>query len=202
MKACAAPPRSPRISISKEYPSSTVGPRTVTSRDIIEMIECRVECGAPRTLPLGCPPPDRSQTSPRHRAFDGEPRFGGALQLLRIRHPDQQPMLDQVVLAAPDLDADEFRDRYVDAVKSVARRVTLYASATDRALLASVRLHGHRRLGLTSTPQPTVMGVDLIDVTPVDTSLLGHSYYGSHPLMIRELMSLVHQGIPPEQRTC
>ncbi len=125
----------------------------------------------------------------------------GALQLLRLRYPDQQPMLSQVILAAPDMDADEFRDRYAEAVDAVAKRATLYASANDRALLASVQLHGHRRLGLTSSPQPTVVGVDLVDVTPVDTSLLGHNYYGSHPLMIRELMSLVHQGIPPEERT-
>ncbi len=124
----------------------------------------------------------------------------GALQMLSLRYPDQQPMLSQVVLAAPDMDADEFRDRYAEAVDIVARRATLYASANDRALLASFQLHGHRRLGLTSTPQPTVAGVDLVDVTPVDTSLLGHSYYGSHPLMIRELMSLIHQGIPPEKR--
>jgi esterase/lipase superfamily enzyme len=124
----------------------------------------------------------------------------GALQLIRLRYPDEQPMLGQVILAAPDMDADLFRDRYAEAVNVVASRATLYASANDRALLASVKLHGHRRLGLTSSPQPTVAGVDHVDVSPVDTSLLGHSYYGSHPLMIRELMSLVHQGIPPEQR--
>jgi esterase/lipase superfamily enzyme len=124
----------------------------------------------------------------------------GALQLLQLHHPEQQPMLSQVILAAPDVDADEFLDRYARAVNTVASRATLYASANDRALLASFQLHGHRRLGLTMMPQPTVAGVDLVDVTPVDTSLLGHSYYGSHPLMIRELMSLVHQGSPPEER--
>ncbi len=124
----------------------------------------------------------------------------GALQLLQLRYPEKQPMLAQVILAAPDLDAEEFRDRYASAVDACAAQVTLYSSATDRALLASMQLHGHRRLGLTSSPQPTVAGVDLVDVTPVDTSLLGHSYYGSHPLMIRELVSLIHQGVPPKER--
>ncbi len=125
----------------------------------------------------------------------------GALQLLQLRYPDKQPMLAQVILAAPDLDAEEFRDRYATAVDACASQVTLYSSSTDRALLASMQLHGHRRLGLTSSPQPTVVGVDLVDVTPVDTSLLGHSYYGSHPLMIRELVSLIQFGVPPKERT-
>ncbi|MDZ4849805.1 MAG: alpha/beta hydrolase [Pirellulaceae bacterium] len=124
----------------------------------------------------------------------------GALQLLQLKYPYEQPMLSQVILAAPDLDTEVFRDRYASAVHTCASQVTLYASATDRALLASVKLNGFQRLGLTSNPQPTVAGVDLVDVTPVDTSLLGHSYYGSHPLMIRELKSLIHDGVSPEKR--
>jgi hypothetical protein len=37
-------------------------------------------------------------------------------------------------------------------------------------------------------------------VTPIDTSLLGHSYYGNHPLMIQEMKSLLQQCSPPSQR--
>ncbi len=110
-------------------------------------------------------------------------------------------MMGQVILAAPDLDAGEFQSRYALPVQTCAKRATVYASSTDRALLASMTLHGYRRMGLTSVPQPTIQGIDVIDVTPVDTSLLGHSYYGSHPLMIRELRALIESGFAPMQRS-
>jgi esterase/lipase superfamily enzyme len=124
----------------------------------------------------------------------------GALERLALRFPDQQPMFGQVVMAAPDVDTDEFVKRYASSVSSCATRATLYASSGDRALLASMKLHGYRRLGLTSSPQPTFAGIDVVDVSPIDTSVLGHSYYGSHPLMLQELRALIDSGSGPIDR--
>lgn len=124
----------------------------------------------------------------------------GALERLALRFPDKQPMFGQVVMAAPDVDTDEFVKRYVSSVSACATRATLYASSGDRALLASMKLHGYRRLGLTSSPQPTFAGIDVVDVSPIDTSILGHSYYGSHPLMLQELRELIYSGTGPVDR--
>ena len=124
----------------------------------------------------------------------------GALERLALRFPDKQPMFGQVVMAAPDVDTDEFVKRYVSSVSICATRATLYASSGDRALLASMKLHGYRRLGLTSSPQLTFAGIDVVDVSPIDTSLLGHSYYGSHPLMLQELRELIDSGTGPINR--
>jgi esterase/lipase superfamily enzyme len=124
----------------------------------------------------------------------------GALERLALRFPDKQPMFGQVVMAAPDVDTDEFVKRYVSSVSKTATRATLYASSGDRALLASMKLHGYRRLGLTSSPQPTFAGIDVVDVSPIDTSILGHSYYGSHPLMLQELRELIYSGTGPVDR--
>ncbi len=125
----------------------------------------------------------------------------GALERLALTHPEAQPMLGQVVLAAPDLDADEFRTRYAKAVATCSRQTTLYTSETDKALLASMTVHGYNRLGLLTKQTPTFAGIDTIDVSPVDTSLLGHSYYGSHPLLIKDLRALMELGQPPSLRT-
>ena len=124
----------------------------------------------------------------------------GALERIALRLPDKQPLFAQVVMAAPDVDTDDFLKRYASSVAACATRATLYASSGDRALLASMKIHGYRRLGLTSSPQPTVLGIDVIDVSPIDTSLLGHSYYGSHPLMIQELRELIDSGTGPINR--
>jgi esterase/lipase superfamily enzyme len=123
------------------------------------------------------------------------------LELLGLRHPRRQPMLDQVVMAAPDVDLEEFQIRYADDVEKCALRATVYASSTDRALLASKHLNRSGRLGLTMNSRAVVAGVDFVDVTPIDTSLLGHSYYGSHPLMIQELSSLLGKNDGPQSRT-
>jgi len=124
----------------------------------------------------------------------------GALERIALRFPNKQPLFGQVVMAAPDVDTDDFLKRYASSVSACANRATLYASSGDRALLASMKLHGYRRLGLTSSPQPTVVGIDVVDVSPIDTSLLGHSYYGSHPLMLQELRELIDSGTGPINR--
>lgn len=124
-----------------------------------------------------------------------------ALETLGLRYPKQQPMFEQVVLAAPDVDAEQFQTRFASKIDLCSTRVTVYGSATDRALLASNRLNGQRRLGLNFLMRPTVEGIDFVDVTPIDTSLLGHSYYGNHPLMIQELKALFRESKSPETRS-
>ncbi len=44
-----------------------------------------------------------------------------------------QPLFNQVVLAAPDIDADIFKERIAPAIVSKARHTTLYTSQTDLA---------------------------------------------------------------------
>ncbi len=74
----------------------------------------------------------------------------GALERISLREPTKQPMFNQIVLAAPDVDAGEFKTTYAKAVDECSQQATLYCSATDRALLASLKVHGYARLGLTS----------------------------------------------------
>src|SRR5207248_3296695 len=53
-----------------------------------------------------------------------------------------------IVLTAPDVDADVFRDTLVPAFCRVGNRVTLYASSQDKALAYSKSIHGgYRRAG-------------------------------------------------------
>jgi esterase/lipase superfamily enzyme len=124
----------------------------------------------------------------------------GALERLGLRYPYQQPMLEQVVMAAPDVGVEDFKKRFASKVKQCAARTTVYASANDRALLASAHVNNEQRLGLTMSTQATIDGIDFVDVTPIDMSLLGHSYFGNHPLMIQELRFILRQNVGPERR--
>jgi hypothetical protein len=43
-------------------------------------------------------------------------------------------------------------------------------------------------------------GIDTIDATAVDTSLVGHAYYGDNRSILSDMFALVHDGLPPERR--
>jgi esterase/lipase superfamily enzyme len=81
----------------------------------------------------------------------------------------------EVVMAAPDIDAGIF-EQAVGAISGTAHHITLYASKNDEALKISKRFAQYPRAsdGIIVLP-----GIDSIDASLVDTSFLGHSYYGS-----------------------
>jgi esterase/lipase superfamily enzyme len=108
--------------------------------------------------------------------------------------------LREIILAAPDVDALIFRRDLAPALVKVASRVTLYASATDEALKFSRRLNGAPRAGDTGELLVLVPGIDTIDVSEVDTTLLGHAYYGSNTTVLGDLFYLLTRNLPAEQR--
>jgi esterase/lipase superfamily enzyme len=124
-----------------------------------------------------------------------------ALDRIAVSDQGNQGMFGQLIMAAPDVSERDFRNRYVVAARQLARAVTLYASSRDRALIASAEIHGHNRAGLAGEHLILVDGVDTIDVSEIDTSLIGHSYYGDHPELIRDLRALVELSRPASQRT-
>lgn len=124
----------------------------------------------------------------------------GALERLVLRDKDAAEYLGQIVLAAPDVDSGELSNRYIPTIISNVNRITLYTSQNDRALLASATLHGAQRAGYQPASELIFPGVETIDVSSIDTGLLGHSYYGEHPDLIRDLQALVELNQPAKFR--
>jgi esterase/lipase superfamily enzyme len=113
---------------------------------------------------------------------------------------DKRARFHQVVLTAPDIDAEVFKRDIAPAIVKTAHHVTLYASSSDEALKLSKEVHGYPRAGDTDDELVVVPGVDTIDVSAVDTSLLGHSYYGNNDSVLADLFELLHDSKPPAQR--
>jgi esterase/lipase superfamily enzyme len=107
------------------------------------------------------------------------------------------PGVSQVILTAPDIDADVFRDLSASMRRS-ASKVTLYASSADLALAASKKANGFRRAG-DAEPLTIVPGVDTVDASLLTTDFLSHSYYGDHASVIGDIRCLIG-GSPPERR--
>jgi len=110
------------------------------------------------------------------------------------------PMFQEVILTAPDIDADIFKRDIAPAIARTARRVTLYASSNDEALILSKKLLGYPRAGDSGSSLVVVPGIETIDVSDVDTSLLGHSYYGNNDTVLADMFYLLHESRPASQR--
>lgn len=115
--------------------------------------------------------------------------------------PAKQRPFRQIVLAAPDLDAEVFRREIGPAILSKGPRVTLYASSNDKALAASRRVHGgYRRLGESGKDIVVLQGLDTVDASAVSTELLGHSYFADSGTVMSDLMYVIRMSLPPEER--
>lgn len=110
------------------------------------------------------------------------------------------PPIDQLILAAPDIDANDFRTRFLHVLPGFAKRVTLYVSDKDRALKASESLRrgkpraGQRRGGLLAA---TANRFDPIDATDLDTDFLSHSYYANHISMLSDIYCVLQGAVTP-----
>jgi len=124
----------------------------------------------------------------------------GALERLVLRDTASQKWLGQIVMAAPDIDSGELSNRYIPTIANKVERITLYSSQNDKALLASATLHGATRAGYQDASQLLFQGVETIDVSSIDTGLLGHSYYGEHPDLIKDLQALIELNRPAKLR--
>jgi len=108
--------------------------------------------------------------------------------------------LGQVVLAAPDVDAEEFT-RMVAKVMPSAKGLTLYVSSRDAAMIASRKLRKdtYRAGDVPPTGPIVVKGMDTIDVTLVGTDVfsLAHSEYAERRELLNDIALLFRKGEPP-----
>lgn len=130
----------------------------------------------------------------------GNRALTSALRDLSFLPEDRRPRFKEVVLTAPDIDAEVFRKDIAPYIVQTADRVTLYASSNDTALAYSKTVHGYPRAGDSGRELLVLPDVETVDVSEVDTSLLGHSYYGSNETVLADLIEVLHKSLPAQQR--
>lgn len=113
---------------------------------------------------------------------------------LKGQSPDR---VDQLVLHASDADLDYFQKVITEAPEAF-RAVTVYGSQTDNALWASSLLRQVAKLGQVDARWSSTSGkVAFVDVTEVDDTLLGHTYYGGNLELLADFREVVRRGTPP-----
>jgi esterase/lipase superfamily enzyme len=120
--------------------------------------------------------------------------LSNALVELADAQPGDAFRYNQIILAAPDIDAEIFKQRIAPRIVDRAARISIYASSNDLALVASKKAHNNIRLGEGGpniTVFPGIRTIDVVDASTVDESLLGHSYYGDSPTLLHDLRLLL-----------
>src|ERR1019366_6378473 len=110
-----------------------------------------------------------------------------------------QGRIQQVVLAAPDIDADTLL-QIAPAVRKNASRVTVYGSDSDWAIRASRLLHWAHRAGEGGTRIIVHDAFDSIDATEAGTGHLGHSYVTDSSSVLGDIHTLIRSNPEPGER--
>ena len=109
-------------------------------------------------------------------------------------------ILNELVLIAPDIDTDIFRQE-LPVIKSSVNRVTVYVSENDKALRLSHEVHGYPRLGEAGDNLTVLEGVETIDISNINNRRIsGHLYHLFSPEVIEDLTQLLHTGEAASRR--
>ncbi len=123
---------------------------------------------------------------------------------LKILHQESDeidgPLFNEILLAAPDIDVEVFR-QISDAVIGMGAGTTLYASANDKALGASRRLRKDlTRLGDTRDGVTVIRNMESVDASLVSSDFLGHGYFADSRTVLGDIDLLIDTGLRAEER--
>lgn len=122
--------------------------------------------------------------------------------------------IEDVVLTAPDVDHNEFNERFKKEIAALAKNLTVYVSSNDRALLVSRLINrGARRGESTLDPDqfdealrvselidPDSQRVTLVDVTPVNRTRNFHNFSLETPEFFDDLFLRLTNDVTPQSR--
>ena len=127
------------------------------------------------------------------------------LRDLRRSNPNEVARINQIILAAPDVDRDAF-EFLAGQIKGISRGITMYVSSNDVALGVSRRFAGGvpRAGDVPELLGPSIVpGIDTIDVSALSTEYLAlnHSSYAEKSALIQDIELVLRTGErPPENR--
>ena len=123
-----------------------------------------------------------------------------ALVLMAQVHQDDEPLINQVVLIAPDIDAGIFK-QYLPLIRPLARNMTVYVSSKDSPLALSQQVHGYPRLGEAGEHLENLRGIEIIDISDIPIRApSGHLYHLYQSIMTEDLDQLINENKPAAQR--
>lgn len=110
-------------------------------------------------------------------------------------------VIDQIILAAPDIDQDVFKETLLPTLNNIGTKRTLYASDKDQALSLSESIRSERpRLGQGGEDIFVANGIDSIDASNVMSEGNHHSYIFETKELLMDMNILFEDGWEPIKR--
>ncbi|EAS49340.1 conserved hypothetical protein with alpha/beta hydrolase and pentapeptide repeats domains [Aurantimonas manganoxydans SI85-9A1] len=122
----------------------------------------------------------------------------GALEIIGYKKPSQLKKINQIILAAADVDQDVMLNLAHHVVLN-SGRTTSYICKSDFALSASGWLHSYARVGLLP-PIFLFNQIDTIDVGRTEPLGWGHGYVASAKPILNDIFQLIKYSSAPENR--
>lgn len=101
-------------------------------------------------------------------------------------------VIDNIILAAPDLDAELFVDVLWPSLNNMAKNWSVYHSNNDLALMASRKVNTHPRLGAQALD---INGIEFVDVSSLEFDyrdvLASHAYHERSACVTRDINALI-----------
>ena len=117
----------------------------------------------------------------------------------RIQRNNPEVEFGQIILAAPDVDADVFEELSI-AYPKLSEQTTLYISQKDKAVGMSKWLHSHSRAGFTP-PVCVVQQINTIEVEEeVNLLELGHGYFAGRTRLLEDMKKLIDYNLNANHR--
>ena len=123
------------------------------------------------------------------------------MQLLEDQ-PGKARAFREIVMAAPDVDQEDFRLNIAPRILASGPRFTLYASEHDMALSSSEFLQGGKRLGFGGKALYVERDLDSVDASSVSKEFfsLNHAYFGDKTTVLSDIFYLIRRRLDPSQR--
>lgn len=110
-------------------------------------------------------------------------------------------LFNQIILAAPDIDAEVFVKNIAPKIIGCSQRVTLYTSQHDKPLWFSDKIHGSiQRTGSSANALAIIDGMDTVDASIERTDFLGHGYFADSRALIDDIFQAIRYNRGPEDR--
>ncbi|MBO0765775.1 MAG: alpha/beta hydrolase [Hyphomicrobiaceae bacterium] len=126
-------------------------------------------------------------------------------EVLRARVERGKPntRISELLLAAPDINAEIFRTRIAPRLAEMqGTQTTVYASSSDLALIASKTVNGYQRVGETAGGVFVYPGLETIDASKAALVMrdFGHSYLTDSAAVLRDIGSLLRLKLSAKAR--
>ena len=122
----------------------------------------------------------------------------GAFEVLAANKKSVLKRVNQVILAAADIDVRHMDALGKHAVNNCAR-TTSYVAPQDKALLISSWFHDFRRVGIVP-PTYVLNGMDTVVVNNAQLWKLGHGYVASNKSVLMDIFNLLKNNDDPADR--